>query len=104
MMIQVGSTEHQCLVPPILIPHLKDFDLAGGRVEMFCVLFTLVLLERVDLDAERHALFPAVLSHGEFCADAVYLHSKRGRSRINTDDDLKLKCQRQQKRNGSNNY
>lgn len=65
--------------PPVS-PHLEDFDLAGGRVEVFCVLFTLVLFERVDLDAERHALFSAVLSHCEFCADAVYLNSKKGQS------------------------
>lgn len=47
-------------------------------MQVLCVLFTLVLFERVDLDAERHALFSAVLSHGEFCADAVYLDSKQG--------------------------
>lgn len=53
--------------------HLKDFDLAGGGVEVLRVLLILVLFERVDLDAERHALFSSMFSHGEFCANAVYL-------------------------------
>ena len=56
--------------------HLEDFDLAGGRVEVFCVLFILVLFKRVDLDAERHTLLSSMLAHGEFCADAVYLKRK----------------------------
>lgn len=63
----------QCIVVSSHSPHLEDFDLAGGRVEVFCVLFTLILFKRVDLDAERHTLFSSMLSHGEFCADAVYL-------------------------------
>lgn len=58
---------------PLAHPHLEDFDLAGSRVQVLCVFFTLVLLERVDLDAERDTLFSSMLSHGEFCADAVYL-------------------------------
>lgn len=62
-------------------------------MEVLCVLFALVLFERVDLDAEGHALFSAVLSHGEFCADAVYLDSKQGHGGI----DLKIKGQRQRK-------
>lgn len=56
---------------------LEDFDLTGGRVKMFCVLSILVLLKRVNLDAERHALFSAMLPHGEFCANAVNLKRKR---------------------------
>lgn len=58
-----------------LTTHLEDLDLAGGGVEVLRVLFALVLFERVDLDAERNALLPAVLPHGELCADAVYLDS-----------------------------
>lgn len=57
--------------------HLEHFDLAGGRVEVFCVLLALVLFKRVDLDAERHTLLSAVLAHGELRADAVYLEHKK---------------------------
>lgn len=81
--------------------HLKDFDLAGGRVQVLCVLFTLVLLERVDLDAERHALLSAVLSHGEFCADAVYLHGKQRHGGINTEvttSNEKVRGERKERR------
>lgn len=57
-------------------PHLEDFDLAGGRVEVFCVFFILILFKSVNLDAKRYTLFPTMLSHGELRADAVYLNSK----------------------------
>lgn len=57
--------------------YLKDFDLAGGWVEMLCVLSTLVLFECVDLDAKRNTLFPSVLAHSKFCADAVNLKKKK---------------------------
>lgn len=46
-------------------------------MEVFRVLSILVLFERVDLHAERHALFSAVLTHGELCANAVNLKRKR---------------------------
>lgn len=60
-----------------LSPHLEYFDLTGGRVEVFCVLFTLVLFKRVDLDPKRHPLFSSMLAHCEFRADAVYLKRKK---------------------------
>ena len=53
--------------------HLKNFDLAGGRVDVLSVLDALVLLESVDLDTKRHAFFSSMLAHGEFSADAVNL-------------------------------
>jgi hypothetical protein len=46
-------------------------------VLVLSVLNAVVLLERVDLDPERHAFLPSVLSHGELCADAVNLNNKR---------------------------
>ena len=61
-------------------PHLEDFDLTGGRVEVLCVLFTLICFKCVDLDAERHTLLSSMLAHGEFCADAVYLKQFKKRS------------------------
>ena len=57
--------------------HLEDLDLAGGRVLVLSVLHAVVLLERVDLDSERHPFLSSVLSHGELCADAVNLNSRR---------------------------
>lgn len=59
------------MFPAVL--HLEDFDLTGSRVNVFCVLFILVLLKSVNLDAERYSFFPSVLPHGEFCADTVDL-------------------------------
>lgn len=52
---------------------LKDFDLAGGRVEVLCVLSRVSQGEGVDLDPEGDALLPAVLPGSELCADAVHL-------------------------------
>lgn len=66
----------QCIHFSFHSPHLEDFDLAGGRVEVFCVLFILVLFKRVDLDAKGNALFSSMLAHGEFCADAMYLKNE----------------------------
>lgn len=57
---------------PVML-HLEDFDLTGSRVKVFCVLFILVLLKSVNLDAERYTFFSSVLPHGEFCADTVDL-------------------------------
>lgn len=57
--------------------NLEHFDLAGGRVQVLCVLSTLVLFKRVDLDAEGNAFLPSVLTHGEFCADAVNLKKRK---------------------------
>lgn len=56
--------------------HLEDFELAGGRVQVLCVLFILILFKSVYLDSERDTLFPSVLAHGKFCANAVYLRRK----------------------------
>lgn len=47
-----------------------------GVVQVFSVF---VGGERVHLDTERHALFPAVLSGGELCADAVHLSGQKWR-------------------------
>ena len=57
----------------MVFSHLKNFDLAGGRVDVLSVLDALVLLESVDLDTKRHAFFSSMLAHGEFSADAVNL-------------------------------
>lgn len=68
-----------------MLLHLEDFDLTGGRVKMFGVLFTLILFKRVNLDTERNPFFPSVLSHREFCADTVDLRiqKKGGKSWLN---------------------
>lgn len=55
--------------------HLKDFDLAGGGMEVLRVLSTVSLGERVDLDPEGDALLPAMLPGSELCADAVHLQT-----------------------------
>lgn len=57
---------------PVLL-HLEDFDLTGGRVQMFGVLFVLILFKCVNLDTERYTFFSSMLSHREFCADTVDL-------------------------------
>ncbi|KAF3833838.1 hypothetical protein F7725_025042 [Dissostichus mawsoni] len=56
--------------------YLKDFDLAGGRVEVLYVLSPLSLGERVKLDPEGDAFLSPVLSGSELCADAVHLQHK----------------------------
>ena len=63
-------------MPPYDIVYLKDFDLAGGRVEVLCVLSTVSLGERVELDPEGDALLSAVLPGSELCADAVHLQTR----------------------------
>lgn len=55
--------------------YLKDFDLAGGRMEVLCVLSTVSLGERVELDPEGDALLSTVFPGGELCADAVHLQT-----------------------------
>lgn len=57
--------------------YLEDFDLAAGRVQMFCVVSCFVLFERVDLDAERHPLLTAMLAHCELGADAMNLKTSK---------------------------
>lgn len=52
---------------------LKDFDLAGGRVEVLRVLSSVSLGEGVNLDPEGDALLSTVLPGSELCADAVHL-------------------------------
>lgn len=64
--------------------YLKDFDLAGGRVEVLCVLSTVSLGERVELDPEGNALLSTVLSGSELRADAVHLQADKSTSVINT--------------------
>lgn len=64
--------------------YLKDFDLAGGRVEVLCVLSTVSLGERVKLDPEGNALLSTVLSGSELRADAVHLQADKSASVINT--------------------
>lgn len=82
-------------MPPCLHPnermgvYLKDFDLAGGRVEVFGVLSTLSLGERVELDPEGDALLSAVLPGGELCADAVHLQTE-GRQEYECDQNMRL--------------
>jgi len=66
--------------------YLEDFDLAGGRVEMLCVLSILILFKRVYLDAERDAFLSPVLAHGELCAYAMNLTMK---------ESMKLKSSRE---------
>lgn len=61
----------------LIFSNLENFDLAGCRVEMLCVLSILVLFKRVDLDAERDAFLSSVLAHGELCAYAVNLNGTR---------------------------
>lgn len=56
--------------------HLKDFNLAGGRVEVLCVLSTVSQGERVKLDPEGDALLATVLPGGELCADTVHLQTR----------------------------
>lgn len=55
--------------------YLKDFDLAGGRVQVIAVLAAVPLGEGVDLDPEGDALLATVLPGGELCADAVHLQA-----------------------------
>lgn len=75
---QPPDTEPRRLTPPEKRrPHLEHFDLAGSRVEVFCVFTVLVLSERVDLDPEWDALLSSVLPHGEFRADAVNLQKTK---------------------------
>lgn len=56
--------------------NLKDFDLAGSRVKVLCVLFTVALGERVKLYPEGNALLSTVLPGSELCADAVHLQTR----------------------------
>lgn len=63
--------------------YLKDFDLAGGRVEVLCVLCSVPLGERVNLDPEGDALFSTVLPGSELCADAVHLQTGRSTRMFN---------------------
>lgn len=44
-------------------------------MEVLCVLSTVSLAERVDLDPEGDALLSTVLSGSELCADAVHLQT-----------------------------
>lgn len=60
-----------------MTPHLENFDLTGGGVQMLGVLSALVLLERVYLNAERNAFLPSVLTHSEFCAYTVNLEKQK---------------------------
>lgn len=53
--------------------YLEDFDLAAGRVQMFCVVSRFVLFERVNLNAKRHPFLTAMLSHCKLCTDAMNL-------------------------------
>lgn len=53
--------------------YLEHLDLAAGRVQVLRVLPILILLKRVNLHTERHALLTPVLPRGELCADAVHL-------------------------------
>lgn len=69
--------------------YLKDFDLAGGRVEVLCVLSTFSLGERVKLDPEGDALLATMLPGSELCADAVYLQSA-GRQEYECDQNMRL--------------
>lgn len=55
--------------------YLKDFDLAGSRVEVLCVLSTVSQGERVDLDPEGDALLSTMLPGSELCADTVHLRT-----------------------------
>lgn len=55
--------------------YLEDFDLAGGRVEVFCVLATISLGERVDLDPEGDAFLSTVLPGSELCANTMHLQT-----------------------------
>lgn len=59
--------------------YFEDFDLAGCRVEVFCVLSTVSLGERVQLDPEGDALLSTVLPGSKLCADAVHLRAARRR-------------------------
>lgn len=61
--------------PDYPTPYLKDFDLAGGRVQVLAVLAAVPLGEGVDLDPEGDALLAAVLPGGELGADAVHLRT-----------------------------
>lgn len=70
--------------------YLKDFDLAGGRVEVLCVLSTLSLGERVKLDPEGDALLSAVLPGGELCADAVHLQTAGRQREHECDQNMRL--------------
>lgn len=55
--------------------YLEDFNLAGGRVEVLCVLSIVSLGESVELDPEGDSFLPTVLSGSELCADAVHLQT-----------------------------
>lgn len=55
--------------------YLKDFDLAGGRVEVLRVLSTVSQGKRVELDSEGDALLPAMFPGSELCTDAVHLQT-----------------------------
>lgn len=59
-----------------MIAHLKDFDLAGGRVDVLCVLSIFSQGKCVNLDPEGDALLPAMFPGSELCADAVHLQTE----------------------------
>lgn len=59
--------------------HLKDFDLAGGRVEVLRVLSSVSQGEGVNLDPEGNALLSTVLPGSELSADAVHLEQQTGK-------------------------
>lgn len=63
--------------------YLKDFDLAGGRVEVLRVLCSVPLDECVNLDPEGDTLLSTVLPGSELCADAVHLQTDRSTRMFN---------------------
>lgn len=70
-----------------MIVYLKDFDLAGGRVEVLCVISTVSLGERVDLDPEGDTFLSAVFPGSELRADAVHLQTE-GRQGCECDQNM----------------
>lgn len=57
--------------------HLKDFDLAAGRVQVLSIFSAFILLKGVDLDPERNSFLSAVFPRGELCTDAMNLRQEK---------------------------
>lgn len=80
---QIDETLHHPPLMHVKRVYLKDFDLAGGRVEVLRVLCSVSLGERVNLDPEGDALLSTVLPGSELCADAVHLKADRSTRMFN---------------------
>lgn len=57
--------------------HLKDFDLAAGRVQVLSIFSTFILFKGVNLDPEWNSFLSAMFPWGELCTDAMNLQREK---------------------------